>query len=111
MKSACADSVRLYEDYSMFQWVGRKIALAKASRAANRASARAEMAALTAFRTLHPDERVMWTSVISEEEGRYVVGVYYRNYRPPDCIFYAVKKIAYSAQVLEDDAAYRPHWW
>jgi hypothetical protein len=71
----------------------------------------AEKSAIAQFLVLHPDETIRWTHLTAEEEDRYVVGVFYSDWKPPRYQFFAVEKTTMQAQVIEDDTAYRPKGW
>ena len=72
---------------------------------------RPHLAAEKAFRQMHPDTDIAWSSVRANEVGRWIVGVYYGHGKPPSYEFYSVSKDSHIAQKLEDDSAYRPKVW
>jgi hypothetical protein len=71
----------------------------------------AKLVASHEFRRLYPDERVSWTTLRSDEETRFVIGVYYGSTKPPRYKFFEVTKDVGSARELQDDANYRPSVW
>ena len=72
---------------------------------------KAEKIAREAFRLLHSDQRIAWTTLAADEADRFVVGVFYGDTRPPNFTFYAVSKTGGEATPLDDDSAYRPTLW
>jgi hypothetical protein len=70
-----------------------------------------EKIAAAAFRNSHPAEPVAWTRLAAEENGRFVVGVFYGSTRPPRFRFYEVAKATMRARELNDDEDYRPKQW
>jgi hypothetical protein len=70
-----------------------------------------EKVARAAFVEDHPDEHVAWTSLAADETGRFVVGVFYGNTRPPRAKFYEVAKSDGIARQIADDAPYSSKTW
>jgi hypothetical protein len=66
-----------------------------------------EKTASHAFRRLHPDERIAWTSVRAEEHDRFVVGIFYGRTRPPRHTFFAIDKSTDEVTLVKDDTPYR----
>jgi hypothetical protein len=63
------------------------------------------------FRRLYPNERIAWTTLLADEDARYVIGVFYGSTRPPSYQFFGVSKLSGLVQQIEDDEVYRPKVW
>ena len=70
----------------------------------------AEKIARSHFRSFDAESKIAW-STLKEEEGRFVVGVYFGSTRPPRYKFYTVSKNELVATPLDDDSAYAPKNW
>jgi hypothetical protein len=68
--------------------------------------------ARAAFDHEHPEGRSHNAIVLADEPERHVVRVFYGDTRPPGLAHYAVpKRDGAVAELLADDAPYRPKVW